>query len=70
VTPEPSTVVTPADASLIEQSRAEPELFAAVFDRHAAELHRYVVRRLGMSAADDIVADTSWWHSGAETTTT
>ncbi|MFB9830871.1 RNA polymerase sigma factor [Actinoallomurus acaciae] len=46
------------DASLIERSRSEPELFAAIFDRHAGPLRGYVARRLGPDAADDIVADT------------
>lgn len=52
----PSTDVD--DASLIERSRSEPELFAAIFDRHAGRLRGYVARRLGPDAADDVVADT------------
>lgn len=36
----------------------DPEAFAILYDRHAATLHRYAARRLGESAADDIVADT------------
>lgn len=48
----------PDDAALIERSRDDPEAFAAVYDRHAAPLHRYVARRLGDAAADDVVADT------------
>lgn len=51
--PEP-----PDDAALIERSREDPEAFAVVYDRHAALLHRYVARRLGEAAADDVVADT------------
>ena len=46
------------DAALIERSRHDPEAFAGLYDRHAAPLHRYAARRLGVSAADDIVADT------------
>ncbi|MET7460276.1 RNA polymerase sigma factor [Nonomuraea sp. NPDC005501] len=46
------------DAELVRRSRDDPEAFAALFDRHAPELHRYVVRRLGDALADDIVADT------------
>jgi RNA polymerase sigma-70 factor (ECF subfamily) len=46
------------DASLIEQSRHEPEAFAGLYDRHAAPIHRYVARRLGDQAADDLVAET------------
>jgi RNA polymerase sigma factor (sigma-70 family) len=46
------------DATLIEQSRDEPERFAEIYDRHAGPIHRYVARRLGIAAADDIVAET------------
>lgn len=46
------------DAEIIWRSRRDPGAFAAVFDRHAAALHRYVTRRLGESLADDIVAET------------
>jgi RNA polymerase sigma-70 factor (ECF subfamily) len=47
-----------ADAELIRQSRGDPEIFATLFDRHAPALHRYIVRRLGDSLADDVVAET------------
>ena len=46
------------DAALIERSWHDPEAFAGLYDRHAAPLHRYAARRLGINAADDIVADT------------
>ena len=45
------------DADLIRRSEAEPEQFAALFRRHSAALHRYVARRLGLDAAEDIVAE-------------
>ncbi|POM24898.1 RNA polymerase sigma factor YlaC [Actinomadura rubteroloni] len=48
----------PTDAEIIDASRGHPERFAAVFDRHYAEIHRYVDRRLGADAADDIAAET------------
>lgn len=48
----------PDDAALIERSWRDPEAFAGLYDRHAAVMHRYVARRLGAGAADDIVADT------------
>jgi RNA polymerase sigma factor (sigma-70 family) len=48
----------PDDAALVERSRHDPEAFAGLYDRHAGPLHRYVARRLGAGAADDIVADT------------
>jgi RNA polymerase sigma factor (sigma-70 family) len=46
------------DAEIIERSWAEPEQFAMLFDRHAPVIHRYASRRVGPSAADDLVADT------------
>jgi RNA polymerase sigma factor (sigma-70 family) len=46
------------DASVIARSRREPSLFAVIFDRHARHIHRYLVRRLGATAADDVLADT------------
>ncbi|MGW7339905.1 RNA polymerase sigma factor [Streptomyces sp. NPDC054808] len=47
-----------SDASVIARSRDEPEAFAALFDRHADAVHRYVARRLGGEVADDLVAET------------
>jgi RNA polymerase sigma-70 factor, ECF subfamily len=46
------------DAEVIQRSCREPELFAIVFDRHAPFIHRYVHRRVGREAADDLVAET------------
>ncbi|WP_214408810.1 RNA polymerase sigma factor [Sphaerisporangium fuscum] len=46
------------DAEVIARSRHEPEEFAALFTRHASALKRYVVRRLGIEPAEDIVAET------------
>ncbi|GAA2112340.1 RNA polymerase sigma factor [Actinomadura alba] len=59
----PARVVAPNpsaddDAELIEASRLRPERFAAIFDRYFTEIHRYVDRRLGADAADDIAAET------------
>ena len=53
--PEP---VSGSDAAIIARSAGDPEAFAALYDRHAAALHRYVARRLGDDEADDVVADT------------
>ncbi|MHA4813401.1 RNA polymerase sigma factor [Streptomyces aculeolatus] len=47
-----------SDASIVARSHAEPEAFAAVFDRYATDVHRYAARRLGDEAADDIMAET------------
>ena len=50
-----STGVAVDDARVIERSRAEPEYFALLFRRHAPLLQRYVTRRLGPQAAEDVV---------------
>jgi RNA polymerase sigma factor (sigma-70 family) len=47
-----------SDADLIDRSLAEPELFTAVFDRHSAEILRYVYARLGPGLAEDVTAET------------
>jgi RNA polymerase sigma-70 factor (ECF subfamily) len=46
------------DAAIIARSRHEPEVFSVLFRRHAPRIQRYVVRRLGPDAADDVVAET------------
>jgi RNA polymerase sigma factor (sigma-70 family) len=47
-----------SDRVLIERSLTEPERFAAVFDRHCAEIFRYLARRLGPDVAEDATAET------------
>jgi RNA polymerase sigma-70 factor (ECF subfamily) len=46
------------DASVIGRSRDEPEVFEVVFRRYADQIQRYVARRIGADAADDVVAET------------
>jgi RNA polymerase sigma factor (sigma-70 family) len=46
------------DAAVIKASVRDPDLFAVIFDRHAPYVHRYLARRLGREAADDLVAET------------
>ncbi|MFI7112504.1 RNA polymerase sigma factor [Nonomuraea sp. NPDC050227] len=46
------------DASHVQRSLHEPEAFAELFRRHASGITRYVTRRLGADAADDVVAET------------
>jgi RNA polymerase sigma factor (sigma-70 family) len=46
------------DAAIIGQSIQDPEYFAALFLRHAPQIQRYVVRRIGIDAAEDVVAET------------
>jgi RNA polymerase sigma-70 factor (ECF subfamily) len=58
MTPGTAEVGTGTDAAIIAASRAQPERFAELFDRHAARIHRYVARRLGRDTAGDLVAET------------
>jgi RNA polymerase sigma factor (sigma-70 family) len=46
------------DAALVRLSLAEAEQFELLFVRHEPAVRRYVVRRLGVDAADDIVSET------------
>jgi RNA polymerase sigma-70 factor (ECF subfamily) len=46
------------DAAIIAGSCQQPERFAAVFDRHAPVIYRYLLRRVGRGSADDLVAET------------
>jgi len=48
----------PDDGLAIGKSLHDPEQFAAVFRRHAPQIQRYVMRRIGSDAADDVVAET------------
>lgn len=45
------------DAAIIRQSRESPEAFALLYDRYAADIHRYAARRPGEEAADRLVRD-------------
>ncbi|MFB4291212.1 RNA polymerase sigma factor [Nonomuraea sp. ATR24] len=45
------------DSALIGRSRDDPESFAALFDRHADEIHRYAARRLGPELAEDVTGE-------------
>lgn len=53
-----SSAPDPDDACLIERSRQQPEIFALLFRRHASHIHRYVTRRIGPQAAEDVLAET------------
>ncbi|KAB2343728.1 RNA polymerase sigma factor [Actinomadura rudentiformis] len=47
-----------SDTAVIEHSRQTPEAFAVLYDRHAPAIYRYLSRRLGPDAADDLMAET------------
>jgi RNA polymerase sigma factor (sigma-70 family) len=49
---------TATDAELIASSVDCGERFAAVFDRHARTVHRYLARRAGTAPAEDLLAQT------------
>jgi RNA polymerase sigma-70 factor (ECF subfamily) len=46
------------DVTVIGLSISDPEQFAILYRRHAPAIQRYVVRRIGRTAADDVVAET------------
>jgi RNA polymerase sigma factor (sigma-70 family) len=48
---------TATDAEVILASLTEPDVFAVLYDRYAAQLYRYAYRRLGSEAAEDAVAE-------------
>jgi len=47
---------TSTDGELILASRAAPEAFATIFERHFTTIHRYLARRVGTDLADDLAA--------------
>jgi len=47
-----------SDSAVIAESQARPDAFAAIFDRHFTAVHRYLARRAGASAADDLASQT------------
>lgn len=46
-----------ADTDLLIESRSRPELFGVLYERHAATVYRYLARRVGPAAAEDLLAD-------------
>jgi RNA polymerase sigma factor (sigma-70 family) len=54
---ESDAVDLPTDAAVIAASLDTPAAFGAIFDRHAAVLRRYLVRRLGPGDAEGILGD-------------
>jgi RNA polymerase sigma factor (sigma-70 family) len=46
------------DGATIARSLSTPEAFADVFDAHFGAVHRYLSRRAGADAADDLAAQT------------
>jgi RNA polymerase sigma-70 factor (ECF subfamily) len=46
------------DAEVLRRSLREPALFALLYERHAQPVHRYLRRRVGDDAAEDLTAET------------
>lgn len=46
-----------SDAEVIALSLEEPEAFGLIFDRHFNDIFRYVARRLGRQAAEELAAE-------------
>ena len=46
------------DAATLLASRADPDVFAVLFDRYFAELRHYAASRLGGERGDDVAAET------------
>src|ERR1700728_4024660 len=47
-----------SDASIVERSIVEPQVFAMLFDRHFDQIHSYLTRRVGRDRAEDLAAAT------------
>ena len=46
------------DAEVIRESLNRPALFAELYDRHHAVIHRFVARRIDRDVADDLASET------------
>ena len=46
------------DAEVIARSLDDPARFAAVYDRHAGVVFRFLIRRVGRDAADELLGET------------
>jgi RNA polymerase sigma-70 factor (ECF subfamily) len=53
-----TAVTVGSDAEASAASQTDPQGFAALYDRHAAQLYRYAYQRVGEQTAEDVVADT------------
>lgn len=46
------------DSAIIRDSLTDPARFAALYDRHARRLYRFLAARLGAHAAEDVLSET------------
>lgn len=47
----------PTDTELLIRSRADPEAFGTLYERHAASVHAYLARRLGPGQAEELLSE-------------
>lgn len=50
--------IVSSDSEIILRSIDDPAMFGMLFDRHAEIIHRYVARRVGQDAANDVMSET------------
>ena len=50
-------MMTTSDAAAIAESLTVPTAFSVIFDRHAAPIHRFLVRRVEPGEADDLLGE-------------
>jgi RNA polymerase sigma-70 factor (ECF subfamily) len=55
------------DAALLAESRIRPEAFGELYRRHATAVFRYLARRVGASAAEDLLSEVFVAAVGART---
>ena len=48
-----------SDSDLLVLSRTRPELLGVVYERHAPAVYRYLGRRVGVGAAEDLLGTSS-----------
>ncbi len=56
--PDPAIPSVSTDRQIIERSRADPAIFAELYDRHHRLVHRYAARRTNQEVADDLLSET------------
>lgn len=49
--------VVTSDDALLRQARTRPEAMGELYERHAVAVHRYLSRRVGAQAAEDLLAE-------------
>ena len=50
-------VVNPSDSDLLRRARRDPSAFATLYERHGSAVARFLARRVGAQAAEDLLAE-------------